>query len=184
MDATDAIDPTGAQSHVRVSFDIPEYTAEVTGLGTVRLLEAIRGLGLSPKFYQACSSEMFGRVQETPQRETTPFYLRSPYGAAKVYSYWITVNYREAYNLFASNGILFNHESPRRGETFVSRKITKGAARIKLGQQKDLYLGNLEAKRDWGYAWEYVQGMWLMLQQAVPDDYVIATGEGHSVRNC
>jgi len=172
----------GAQSHVRVSFDIPEYTAEVTGLGTVRLLEAIRESGIRPKFYQASSSEMFGKVREVPQRETTPFYPRSPYGAAKAYSYFITVNYREAYDLFACNGILFNHESPRRGETFVSRKITKGAARIKLGQQKDLYLGNLEAKRDWGYAGDYVQSMWLMLQQEDPDDYVIATGEAHSVR--
>ncbi len=178
----DEIYNLGAQSHVRVSFDIPEYTAEVTGLGTVRLLEAIRDSGLHPKFYQASSSEMFGKVQEVPQSESTPFYPRSPYGAAKVYSYWITVNYREAYDLFACNGILFNHESPRRGETFVSRKITKGAARIKLGQQKDLYLGNLEAKRDWGYAGDYVQSMWLMLQQEDPDDYVIATGEAHSVR--
>ena len=171
----------GAQSHVRVSFDIPEYTAEVTGLGTVRLLEAIRESGIRPKFYQASSSEMFGKVREVPQRETTPFYPRSPYGAAKAYSYFITVNYREAYDLFACNGILFNHESPRRGETFVSRKITKGAARIKLGQQKDLYLGNLEAKRDWGYAGDYIQAMWLMLQQEEPEDYVVATGETHSV---
>jgi len=172
----------GAQSHVRVSFDIPEYTAEVTGLGTVRLLEAIRESGLRPRFYQASSSEMFGRVQEIPQKETTPFYPRSPYGAAKVYAYWMTVNYREAYGLFACNGILFNHESPRRGETFVSRKITKAAVRIKLGIQKELYLGNLEAKRDWGYAGDYVQAMWLMLQQEEPDDYVIATGETHTVR--
>lgn len=172
----------GAQSHVRVSFDIPEYTAEVTGLGTVRLLEAIRDSGLHPKFYQASSSEMFGKAQEIPQRETTPFYPRSPYGAAKVYAHWITVNYREAYNLFACNGILFNHESPKRGETFLSRKVTKAAARIKLTQQKDLYLGNLDAKRDWGYAGDYVQAMWLMLQQEEPDDYVIATGETHSVR--
>ena len=172
----------GAQSHVRVSFDIPEYTAEVTGLGTVRILEAIRESGLKPKFYQASSSEMFGKVQEIPQRETTSFYPRSPYGAAKVYAHWITVNYREAYGLFACNGILFNHESPRRGETFVSRKITKAAARIKLGLQEELYLGNLDAKRDWGYAGDYVQAMWMMLQQPDPDDYVIATGETHTVR--
>jgi GDPmannose 4,6-dehydratase len=172
----------GAQSHVRVSFDIPEYTAEVTGLGTVRILEAIRESGLKPKFYQASSSEMFGKVQEIPQRETTSFYPRSPYGAAKVYAHWITVNYREAYGLFACNGILFNHESPRRGETFVSRKVTKAAARIKLGLQEELYLGNLDAKRDWGYAGDYVQAMWMMLQQPDPDDYVIATGETHAVR--
>lgn len=172
----------GAQSHVRVSFDIPEYTAEITGLGTVRLLEAIRESGLKPKFYQASSSEMFGKVQEVPQRESTPFYPRSPYGAAKVYAHWITVNYREAYGLFACNGILFNHESPRRGETFVTRKITKAAARIKLGLQQDLFLGNLDAKRDWGYAGDYVEAMWLMLQQEQPDDYVIATGETHTVR--
>lgn len=172
----------GAQSHVRVSFDIPEYTAEVTGLGTVRLLEAIRESGLKPKFYQASSSEMFGRVQEIPQRETTAFYPRSPYGAAKAYAHWITVNYREAYGLFACNGILFNHESPRRGETFVSRKVTKASARIKLGLQEELYLGNLDAKRDWGYAGDYVQAMWMMLQQPDPDDYVIATGETHTVR--
>lgn len=172
----------GAQSHVRVSFDIPEYTAEVTGLGTVRLLEAIRESGLKPKFYQASSSEMFGKVQEIPQRETTAFYPRSPYGAAKAYAHWITVNYREAYGLFACNGILFNHESPRRGETFVSRKVTKASARIKLGLQEELYLGNLDAKRDWGYAGDYVQAMWMMLQQPDPDDYVIATGETHTVR--
>ncbi len=178
----DEIYNLGAQSHVRVSFDIPEYTAEVTGVGTVRLLEAIRELGLRPKFYQASSSEMFGKVQETPQRETTPFYPRSPYGAAKAYAYWITVNYREAYRLFACNGILFNHESPRRGETFVSRKITRAAARIKLGLDQELYLGNLDAKRDWGYAGDYVEAMWLMLQQKEPDDYVIATGESHTVR--
>ena len=179
----DEIYNLGAQSHVRVSFDIPEYTAEVTGLGPVRLLEAIRESGLQPKYYQASSSEMFGKVQEIPQRETTPFYPRSPYGAAKVYAYWMTVNYREAYNLFACNGILFNHESPRRGETFVSRKITKAAASIKLGQQKDLYLGNLDARRDWGYAGDYVQAMWLMLQRAEPEDYVIATGEAHRVQD-
>jgi len=178
----DEIYNLGAQSHVRVSFDIPEYTAEVTGVGTVRLLEAIRESGLRPKFYQASSSEMFGKVREIPQRETTPFYPRSPYGAAKVYAYWITVNYREAYNLFAVNGILFNHESPRRGETFVSRKITKAAAMIKLGLKDELYLGNLDAKRDWGFAGDYVQAMWLMLQQREPDDYVIATGETHTVR--
>ncbi len=178
----DEIYNLGAQSHVRVSFDIPEYTAEVTGVGTVRLLEAIRELGLRPKFYQASSSEMFGKVQEIPQRETTPFYPRSPYGAAKAYAYWITVNYREAYRLFACNGILFNHESPRRGETFVSRKITRAAARIKLGLDQELYLGNLDAKRDWGYAGDYVEAMWLMLQQEEPDDYVIATGESHTVR--
>ncbi len=178
----DEIYNLGAQSHVRVSFDIPEYTAEVTGLGTLRLLEAIRDSGLKPKFYQASSSEMFGKVRETPQREATPFYPRSPYGAAKAYAYWITVNYREAYGLFACNGILFNHESPRRGETFVSRKITKAAARIKLGLQQDLYLGNLDAQRDWGYAADYVLAMWLMLQQDEPDDFVIATGEAHTVR--
>ena len=178
----DEIYNLGAQSHVRVSFDIPEYTAEVTGVGTVRLLEAIRELGLRPKFYQASSSEMFGKVQTIPQRETTPFYPRSPYGAAKVYAYWITVNYREAYRLFACNGILFNHESPRRGETFVSRKITRAAARIKLGLDREIYLGNLDAKRDWGYAGDYVEAMWLMLQQEEPDDYVIATGESHTVR--
>ncbi len=178
----DEIYNLGAQSHVRVSFDVPEYTADVTGLGTIRLLEAVRESGLKPKFYQASSSEMFGKVQEIPQRETTPFYPRSPYGAAKLYAHWITVNYREAYNFFACSGILFNHESPRRGETFVTRKITKAAARIKLGIQQDLYLGNLDAKRDWGYAGDYVQAMWLMLQQDQPDDYVIATGETHTVR--
>ena len=178
----DEIYNLGAQSHVRVSFDIPEYTAEVTGLGTLRILEAIRETGLTPKFYQASSSEMFGKVQQIPQTETTPFYPRSPYGVSKVFSYWATVNYREAYNLFACNGILFNHESPRRGETFVTRKITKAAARIKLGIQHELYLGNLDAQRDWGYARDYVEAMWLMLQQKEPDDYVIATGETHSVR--
>jgi GDPmannose 4,6-dehydratase len=178
----DEIYNLGAQSHVRVSFDIPEYTAEITGLGTIRLLEAIRESGLKPKFYQASSSEMFGKALEVPQRETTPFYPRSPYGAAKVYGHWITVNYREAYNIFACSGILFNHESPRRGETFVTRKITKAAARIKLGLQQDLYLGNLDAKRDWGFAGDYAEAMWLMLQQPAPDDYVIATGESHTVR--
>ena len=178
----DEIYNLGAQSHVRVSFDIPEYTGEITGLGTIRLLEAIRESGLKPKFYQASSSEMFGKVQDVPQRETTPFYPRSPYGAAKVYAYWVTVNYREAYGLFACNGILFNHESPRRGETFVTRKITKAAARIKLGLQQDLFLGNLDAKRDWGFAGDYVEAMWMMLQTEVPTDYVIATGETHTVK--
>ncbi|HEV7891456.1 MAG TPA: GDP-mannose 4,6-dehydratase [Pyrinomonadaceae bacterium] len=170
-----------AQSHVRVSFDIPEYTGDVTGLSTIRILEAIRETGVGAKFYQASSSEMFGKVQEVPQRETTPFHPRSPYGVAKVYAYWATRNYRESYGLFACNGILFNHESPRRGETFVTRKITRAVARIKAGLQKNLYLGNLDAKRDWGYAKEYVEAMWLMLQQPEPDDYVIATGETHSV---
>ena len=179
----DEIYNLGAQSHVRVSFDVPEYTAEITAVGTLRLLEAIRESGLQPKFYQASSSEMFGKVSEIPQKETTPFYPRSPYGAAKAFSYWITVNYREAYNLFACNGILFNHESPRRGETFVSRKITKAAARIKLGLQKELFLGNLEAKRDWGFAGDYILAMWLMLQQDAPDDFIIATGETHTVRH-
>jgi GDPmannose 4,6-dehydratase len=178
----DEIYNLGAQSHVRVSFDIPEYTGEVVALGTVRILEAIRETALNTKFYQASSSELYGKVVETPQRETTPFYPRSPYACAKAYSYYITVNYRESYNLFACNGILFNHESPRRGETFVTRKITRAAARIKLGMQSCLYLGNLDAKRDWGYAGDYVELMWLMLQQTVPDDYVIATGETHSVR--
>ena len=177
----DEIYNLGAQSHVRVSFDIPEYTAEVTGVGTLRLLEAIRDSGIQPKFYQASSSEMFGKVQAIPQNETTPFYPRSPYGVAKVYSYWITVNYRESYNMFACNGILFNHESPRRGETFVSRKITKAAARIKLGIQQELFLGNLEARRDWGFAGDYVEAMWLMLQQEEPHDYVIATGRHYSI---
>ena len=178
----DEIYHLAAQSHVRISFDIPEYTGDVTGLGTIRILEAIRETGLRTKFYQASSSEMFGRVQEIPQSETTPFYPRSPYGAAKVYAYWITVNYRESYGLFACNGILFNHESPRRGETFVSRKITRAVAHIKAGLQDKLYLGNLEAKRDWGYAREYVEAMWLMLQQEEPADFVIATGETHSVK--
>jgi GDPmannose 4,6-dehydratase len=171
-----------AQSHVRVSFDSPEYTTDITATGTIRLLEAIRETGIKPRFYQASSSEMYGMVREVPQRETTPFYPRSPYGCAKVYSYWITVNYREAYGLHASNGILFNHESPRRGETFVTRKITRAVAHIKAGLQQKLYLGNLDAQRDWGYAKEYVEAMWLMLQQEQPDDYVIATGETHSVR--
>ena len=178
----DEIYNLGAQSHVKVSFEVPEYTAEVTGVGTTRLLEAIRDSGAKTKFYQASSSEMFGKVLETPQSERTPFYPRSPYGIAKVYAYWMTVNYREAYHMFACNGILFNHESPRRGETFVTRKITMALARIKHGLQKKLYLGNLEAKRDWGFAGDYVEAMWLMLQQDKPGDYVIATGETHSVR--
>ncbi len=178
----DEIYHLGAQSHVRVSFDIPEYTADVTGVGTVRLLDAILESGVNTKFYQASSSEMFGKVQHVPQREDTPFYPRSPYGCAKVFSYWLTVNYREAYNLYACNGILFNHESPRRGETFVTRKITRALAKIIKGTQKDLYLGNLDAKRDWGYAKDYVEAMWLMLQQPKPDDYVIATGETHTVK--
>lgn len=178
----DEIYNLGAQSHVRVSFDIPEYTGDVTGVGTARILEAMRHAAPKARFYQASSSEMFGLVRETPQRETTPFYPRSPYGAAKVYSHWMTVNYRESYGIHASNGILFNHESPRRGETFVTRKITRAAARIKAGLQEKLYLGNLDAKRDWGYAPEYVEAMWLMLQQEKPDDYVIATGETHSIR--
>ena len=171
-----------AQSHVRVSFDMPEYTADVTGTGTVRLLDAIRETGIKAKFYQASSSEMYGKVLEVPQKETTPFYPRSPYGAAKVYSYWITVNYREAYGIHASNGILFNHESPRRGETFVTRKITRALAKIMAGKQSELFLGNLDAKRDWGFAKDYVEAMWLMLQQPAGDDYVVATGETHSIR--
>jgi GDPmannose 4,6-dehydratase len=170
-----------AQSHVRVSFDQPVYTVQADALGTLRLLEAIRDLGLPTKFYQASSSEMFGKVVETPQKETTPFHPRSPYGCAKVFSYWQTVNYRESYGMFACNGILFNHESPRRGETFVTRKITRAACRIKEGLQDKLYMGNLEAKRDWGFAGDYVEAMWLMLQQDQPDDYVVATGEMHSV---
>ena len=172
----------GAQSHVRVSFDIPEYTADVTGVGTIRILEAIRESGVKPRFYQASSSEMYGKVQEVPQTETTPFWPRSPYGCAKMFGYWATVNYRESYGLFASNGILFNHESPRRGETFVTRKISRAVAAIKLGRQKELYLGNMEAKRDWGYAPEYVEGMWRMLQADEPDDYVLATNETHTVK--
>lgn len=178
----DEIYHLAAQSHVRVSFDIPEYTGDVTGLGTVRILEAIRETGLKARFYQASSSEMYGQAKEIPQRETTPFYPRSPYGAAKVYAYWVTVNYRESYGLFACNGILFNHESPRRGETFVTRKVSRAVARIQAGMDNELYLGNLEAKRDWGYAKEYVEAIWLMLQQDRPDDYIIATGEAHSVR--
>jgi GDPmannose 4,6-dehydratase len=174
----------GAQSHVRVSFDIPEYTGDVVGLGTLRILEAIREAGLVKKcrFYQASSSEMYGKVQEVPQTEATPFWPRSPYACSKVYAHWLTVNFRESYGLYACSGILFNHESPRRGETFVTRKITRAATRIKLGLQEALYLGNLNAKRDWGYAKEYVAMMWLMLQQDQPDDYVIATNETHSVR--
>ena len=171
-----------AQSHVKVSFEIPEYTAEITGMGTIRLLEAIRESGVKTKFYQASSSEMYGKVLETPQNEKTPFYPRSPYAAAKVYAYWMTLNYREAYGMFACNGILFNHESPRRGETFVTRKITMALARIKMGLQKKLFLGNLDSKRDWGFAGDYVEAMWLMLQQPKPDDYVIATGETRSVK--
>lgn len=178
----DEIYNLAAQSHVRVSFDIPEYTGDVVALGTLRLLDAIRDSGVKTKFYQASSSEMFGLVQHVPQTEETPFYPRSPYGVAKVYGYWITKNYRESYDMFACNGILFNHESPRRGETFVTRKITRGLARIKLGVDDTLYLGNLEAKRDWGYAKDYVEGMWLMLQQDEPDDYILATNETHSVR--
>ena len=180
----DEIYNLGAQSHVRVSFDVPEYTCDVTGVSTVRLLEAIRESGLTRdvRFYQASSSEMFGKVHEVPQTETTPFHPRSPYGCAKVFSYWLTANYREAYHLHASNGILFNHESPRRGETFVTRKITRAATRIKMGLQNELFLGNLDARRDWGFAKEYVQVMWLMLQQDNPDDYVCATGETHTIR--
>jgi len=178
----DEIYNLGAQSHVRVSFDVPEYTAEITGLGTVRLLEAIRETGVQTRFYQASSSEMYGN-SPSPQSERTPFQPRSPYAAAKVYAHWMTVNYREGYGLFACNGILFNHESPRRGETFVSRKITKAVARIKLGRQEKLFLGNLDAKRDWGYARDYMEAVWLMLQQDEPDDYVIATGETNSVRD-
>jgi GDPmannose 4,6-dehydratase len=180
--APDEVYNLAAQSHVRVSFDSPEYTTDITATGTVRLLESIREVGIKPRFYQASSSEMFGKVQEVPQTEKTPFYPRSPYGCAKLYSHWITVNYRESYGMHASSGILFNHESPRRGETFVTRKITRAVAHILAGLQKKLYLGNLDAKRDWGYAKEYVEAMWLMLQQEKPDDYVVATNETHSVR--
>lgn len=180
--APDEVYNLGAQSHVRVSFDQPVYTAQVDAVGTVRLLEALRDTGIPARFYQASSSEMYGRVVETPQSESTPFHPRSPYACAKVYGYWQTINYRESYGLFACNGILFNHESPRRGETFVSRKITRAATRIREGLQKNLYLGNLDARRDWGFAGDYVEAMWLMLQQPRPDDYVIATGETHSVR--
>jgi GDPmannose 4,6-dehydratase len=172
----------GAQSHVRVSFDIPEYTAEISALGTVRILEAMRRVGVKARFYQASSSELFGKVRETPQTERTPFHPRSPYAVAKAYAFYITQNYRESYGMFAVNGILFNHESPRRGETFVTRKITRAATRIKLGLQDKLFLGNIEAKRDWGFAGDYVEAMWLMLQTEQPDDFVIATGETHSVR--
>lgn len=180
----DEIYHLAAQSHVRVSFDLPEYTGDVTGLGTVRILDAIKNSGLKTKFYQASSSEMFGKVEEKnlPITEQTLFHPRSPYGCAKVYAYWITKNYRESYGLFAVNGILFNHESPRRGETFVTRKITRGLARIKLGKEEKIYLGNLDARRDWGYAPDYVEGMYLMLQANKPDDYILATGEAHSVR--
>ena len=172
----------GAQSHVRVSFDVPEYTGDVDALGAVRILEGIRETGLNTRFYQASSSELYGKVVETPQKETTPFYPRSPYACAKAYAFYITQNYRESYNMYACNGILFNHESPRRGETFVTRKITRAAARIKLGMQQCLYLGNIDAKRDWGFAGDYVEAMWLMLQQEKADDYVIATGETYMVR--
>ena len=180
----DEIYHLAAQSHVRVSFDLPEYTGDTTGLGTVRILDAIKQAGLKTKFYQASSSEMFGKVapEDLPLNENTPFHPRSPYGCAKVYAYWITRNYRESYNLFAVNGILFNHESPRRGETFVTRKITRALAKIKLGSEEKLFLGNLDAKRDWGYAPDFVEGMYLMLQAAKPDDYVLATGETHTVR--
>jgi GDPmannose 4,6-dehydratase len=181
----DEIYNLGAQSHVQVSFEVPEYTADADGIGTLRFLEAIRILGLEKKtrFYQASTSELFGKVQEIPQRETTPFYPRSPYAAAKLYAYWIVINYRESYGLYACNGVLFNHESPARGETFVTRKITRAAARIKLGLQDKLYMGNIDAKRDWGYAGDYVELMWLMLQQEKPDDYIMATGVTTSVRN-
>jgi len=178
----DEIYNLGAQSHVRVSFDVPEYTGDVDGLGAVRILEGIRETGLNTRFYQASSSELYGKVVETPQKETTPFYPRSPYACAKAYAFYITVNYRESYGMYACNGILFNHESPRRGETFVTRKITRAAVRIKLGMQSCLYLGNLDAKRDWGFAGDYVEAMWLMLQQDKPDDYVIATGKTYMVR--
>lgn len=178
----DEIYNLGAQSHVGVSFDVPEYTAEVDAIGTLRFLDAIRDLGIKCRFYQASTSELFGMVQEVPQSETTPFHPRSPYAVAKLYGFWIVKNYREAYKLFACNGILFNHESPRRGENFVTRKVTLSAARIKLGLQEHLTLGNLDAKRDWGFAPEYVKAMWFMLQQEQPDDFVIATGETHSVR--
>ena len=178
----DEIYNLAAQSHVKVSFEIPDYTAQVDALGTLRFLDAIRETNINTKFYQASTSELYGKVQETPQNENTPFYPRSPYGVAKLYGYWIIVNYREAYNLFACNGILFNHESERRGETFVTRKITRAASRIKEGLQEKLFIGNLDAKRDWGYAPEYVEGMWLMLQHKEPEDFVLSTGETHSVR--
>ena len=178
----DEIYNLGAQSHVQVSFEVPEYTTEIDALGALRILDAMREEGVDARFYQASSSEMFGKVVETPQTENTPFFPQSPYGCAKVYGYWITRVYRDAYNMFACNGLLFNHESPRRGETFVTRKITRGISRILAGQEEKIYLGNLDSKRDWGYAKDYVQAMWLMLQQDEPDDYVIATGETHSVR--
>jgi GDPmannose 4,6-dehydratase len=178
----DEIYHLGAQSHVKVSFDLPEYTGDTDGLGTLRLLDAIKDSGVKTKFYQASTSELYGKIQETPQSETTPFYPRSPYACAKLYAYWITVNYRESYDMFACNGILFNHESPRRGETFVTKKITRGFARILSGKDDCLYLGNIDSKRDWGYAKDYVEGMWLMLQQKKPEDFVLATGETHSVR--
>lgn len=178
----DEIYNLGAQSHVGVSFDMPEYTADITGLGALRILDAIKESGIKTKFYQASSSEMFGKVQEIPQKETTPFYPRSPYGCGKVFAYWATVNYRESYNIFACNGILFNHESPRRGSTFVTKKITEALVKIKLGKQDKLYLGNLEAKRDWGYAKDYVEGMWMMMQAKKPSDYILSTNETHSVR--
>lgn len=178
----DEIYNLAAQSHVRVSFDVPEYTGDVVGLGAARILEAVHRLGLKSRYYQASSSEMFGKVQAVPQTETTPFYPRSPYAVAKLYAHWITTNYRESYGMFACSGILFNHESPRRGETFVTRKITRAVARIKAGTQDKLYLGNIDSKRDWGYAKEYVEAMWLMLQQDTPDDYVIATNETHTIR--
>ncbi len=178
----DEIYHLGAQSHVKVSFEIPEYTANTDGLGTLRLLDAMRDMNIKAKFYQAGSSEMFGKVLESPQTETTPFYPRSPYACAKVFAHWIGINYREAYDMFVCNGILFNHESPRRGGTFVTKKITNALVKIKLGKQEKLYLGNLDAKRDWGYAKDYVEAMWLMLQQDTPEDYVISTGETHSVR--
>lgn len=180
--APDEIYNLAAQSHVKVSFEIPEYTAEVDAMGTLRFLDAIRETGIKTKFYQASTSELYGKIQEIPQNEKTPFYPRSPYGVAKIYGYWIVINYREAYSLYACNGILFNHESPRRGETFVTRKITRAASRIALGIQKKLLLGNLNAKRDWGYAPEFCEGMWKMLQQEEPDDFVLATGETHTVR--
>ena len=178
----DEIYNLGAQSHVRVSFDMPEYTADVVGIGALRILDAIKESGIKTKYYQASSSEMFGEVQEIPQKETTPFHPRSPYGCAKVFAYWITKNYRESYDIFACNGILFNHESPRRGSTFVTKKITEGLVKIKLGLQDKLYLGNLDAKRDWGFAMDFAEGMWLMMQAKKPDDYVLATNETHSVR--
>ena len=178
----DEIYNLGAQSHVRISFDIPEYTADVVGLGALRILEAIKNMGLKTKYYQASSSEMFGKVEELPITEKTPFHPRSPYGVSKVFAYWITKNYRESYGIFASNGILFNHESERRGETFVTRKITKGLSKIKLGKEEKLYLGNLDAKRDWGHAKDYVRGMWMMLQNEKPDDFILSTGETHTVR--